>query len=102
MVVAVEVDDIADDDVGNDDVDVDCKAHVDLDECKVQVVDRSSPRFHVVVVVDDSHGLQDVRAVVELLLDVDLLLIQCCRSCRDVDVVESVDALEEVVVERLT
>ena len=30
------------------------------------VDDRSSPSFHVVVVVDDPHGLQDVRVVVEL------------------------------------
>ena len=28
------------------------------------VDDRSSPRFHVVVVVDDPHGLQDVLVVV--------------------------------------
>ena len=28
-------------------------------------------------------------------------MIRCCRSCRDVDVVEDVYVLEEVVVERL-
>ena len=42
------------------------------------VVDRSSPRFHVVVVVDDSHGLQDVRVVVELVSMFHLLVIRCC------------------------
>ena len=55
----------------------------------------------MVVVVDDPHGLQDVRVVVELFSMLHLLVIRCCRSCRDVDVVENVDVLAEVVVERV-
>ena len=51
------------------------------------VDDRSSPSFHVVVVVvDDPHGLQDVLVVVvELFSMLHLLVIRCCRSCRDAD-----------------
>ena len=38
VVIAAE-DDIVDDDVSDEDVDVDGKVHVVLDECKAQVVD---------------------------------------------------------------
>ena len=42
------------------------------------VDDHSNPSFHAVVVVDDPHGLQDVRVVVELVSMFIFSVIRCC------------------------
>ena len=75
-------DDDDDDDVSDEDVNVDCKVHVDHDDCKVQVVDQD--------VDDDALSTDDVEH------DVDAVL--CCSLFALLDIV----VVEVVVVNDLS